>query len=120
MAVKVQFTDLIKSMSGTISKKRLPDGSIRRLVVKKNGYMYETTTYPRKGPADAKTIAKQNRFGLISKAFTVLRQEMLLSSDPATRKQVYAVLGAIYDKLLSQGKEVTSDKLMELYAYLYW
>ena len=97
MAVKVQFTDLIKSMSGTISKKRLPDGSIRRLVVKKNGYMYETTTYPRKGPADAKTIAKQNRFGLISKAFTVLRKEMNLSSDPAT-----------------------SDKLVELYAYLYW
>lgn len=119
MATKVKFNDLIKSMSGTISRKRLPDGGVRSLVVRKDGTMYETTYYPPRKISAAVT-ARRIKFGTVCKAYAIIQKEKSLSSDPATRKQVYAALGAIYDKLLSQGKEVTAEKLAANYAYLYW
>lgn len=42
------------------------------------------------------------------------------STDPATRKRVYAALGSIYDKLIQKGKVVTPEILASMYAYLEW
>ena len=119
MAVKVQFTDLIKSMSGTISKKRLPDGSIRRLVVKKNGYMYETTTYPPKNVSVA-VAARRVKFGTVCKAYAIIQKEKSLCSDPDSRKLIHQALNDIYDLMHKQKKVISPEKLAANYAYLYW
>ncbi|MBQ8938933.1 MAG: hypothetical protein IJ047_01745 [Paludibacteraceae bacterium] len=109
--VKVKFPDFIKSMSGTLFKRRLPDGSVRRLIVTKKGCMYETTTFPKTGPLSSETIEKQIRFGLICKAVPMIRKAHRLPTDPATRKRLFRSLGKIYDRYHRQGKTITPESL---------
>ena len=109
--VKVKFQEFIKSMSGTLSKRRLPDGSIRRLIVTKKGCMYETTTYPKTGPLSPETIEKQIRFGLVCKTVPMIRKAHRLPSDPATRKRLFQALGKIYDTWHRKGKTITPEVL---------
>ena len=109
--VKVKFPDFIKSMSGTLSKRRLPDGSVRRLIVTKKGCMYETTTFPKTGPLSPETIEKQIRFGLVCKTVPMIRKAHRLPSDPATRKRLFRSLGKIYDTLHRKGKTITPEVL---------
>ena len=109
--VKVKFSDFIKSMSGTLFKRRLPDGSIRRLIVTKKGCMYETTTFPKTAPLSPETIEKQIRFGLVCKAVPMIRNAHRLPADQATRKRLFRSLGKIYDALHRKGKTITPEVL---------
>ena len=119
MAVKVKFNDMIKSMSGTLSKKRLPDGGVRKTIVRKDGSMFETTTYPRTkiSPAEQK---RRKKFGVICRAFAIAQKELKLDSDPDTRRRAYAVMGGIYDRLKAHGKQPTADMIASTYAYVEW
>jgi len=45
--VKVKFPDFIKSMSGTLSKRRLSDGRVESVIATKRGTIYKRTTYPK-------------------------------------------------------------------------
>lgn len=48
MALHYELNPLFKSVSGTISKRRLPDGRIETIVATKKGTIYKRTTYPRR------------------------------------------------------------------------
>jgi len=119
MATKVKFNDLIKSMSGTISRKRLPDGSVRSLVVRKDGTMYETTYYPPKKVSVA-VAARRVKFGMVCKAYAIIQKEKSLCSDPDSRKLIHQALNDIYDLMHKQKKVISPEKLAANYAYLYW
>lgn len=119
MAVKVKFNDMIKSMSGTLSKKRLPDGGVRKTIVRKDGSMFETTTYPRKKISIAEQT-RRKKFGVICGAFAIAQKELCVASDPDTRKRVYADMGGIYDRMAAHGKEPTAEMVASTYAYVMW
>ena len=116
---KITLPDFIKSASGTIARKRYHDGTIKNIVITKRGTMYESTYRPRTKISE-KEEQGQSRFAMLSKAFPIVRTELKLPTDPATRKRVYAALGSIYDKLTKTGKKITPEILASLYAYLKW
>lgn len=119
MATKVKFNDLIKSMSGTISRKRLPDGGVRSLVLRKDGTMYETTYYPPKKVSVA-VAARRVKFGTVCKAYAIIQKEKSLCTDPDSRKLIHQALNDIYDLMHKQKKVISPEKLAANYAYLYW
>ena len=119
MAAKVTLPDFIKSVSGTIAKKRYSDGTVKNIVITKKGTIYESTYRPRTKVSE-KELQGQSRFAMLNRAFPIVRQELQLSSDPATRKRVYAALGSIYDRLTKAGKKISPEILASLYAYLKW
>lgn len=116
MAVKVKFSDLFKSMSGTISRKRLPDGRTKTIVVTKKGSMYETTYNPPKKLTQA-IIDRRTKFGCVAKATAIVCRELENGADPATRKKYWRDISALYDRLKEHGKVLTPEKLAEMYAY---
>jgi hypothetical protein len=116
---KITLPDFIKSASGTIARKRYSDGTVKNIVITKNGTMYESTYHPRTKISE-KEKQGQSRFAMLNKAFPIVRQELGLCTDPETRKKVYAALGAFYDRLAKAGKKITPEILASLYAYLEW
>lgn len=116
---KVTLPDFIKSASGTIARKRYSDGTVKNIVITKKGTMYESTYRPRTKITE-KEKQVRSRFAMVNKAYPIVRQELHLSTDPATRKRVYAALGSIYDRLTKVGKSVTPEILASMYAYLEW
>ena len=46
MALKVTLNPLFESVSGVLSRKRLPDGRVKSTIITKRGTMYERTYYP--------------------------------------------------------------------------
>lgn len=116
---KITLPDFIKSASGTIARKRYSDGTVKSTVITKKGTMYQSTYRPRTKISE-KEKQGQARFAMLNKTFPILRQELQLTTDPATRKRVYAALGSIYDKLIQKGKVVTPEILASMYAYLEW
>ena len=96
MAAKVRFNDMISSVSGVIKRERMEDGLIRSIIVRKNGTMYTATHY------------------------TILRREMKQTFNTITRKEIYARLKTIYDKLTEKGKNVTAEMIASIYAYEEW
>ena len=116
---KVVLPDFIKSASGTIARKRYSDGTVKSIVITKKGTMYESTYHP-KTKISENEKQRQSRFAMLNKAFPIVRAELHLSTDPATRKRIYAALGSIYDRLTKAGKSITPEILASLYAYLEW
>jgi len=114
---KITLPDFIKSASGTIARKRYSDGTVKNIVITKRGTMYESTYRPRTKISE-KEMQGQSRFAMLCKAFAIVRRDLHLATDPATRKRVYAALGAIYDRLTKVGKKINPDILASLYAYL--
>ena len=47
MALHFKLNPLFDSISGTISRKRLPDGRVETIVATKRGTIYKRTTYPK-------------------------------------------------------------------------
>ena len=47
MALKVTLNPLFESVSGVLSRKRLPDGRVKSTIITKRGTMYERTYYPK-------------------------------------------------------------------------
>ena len=115
---RIELPAFIKSISGTISKKTLSDGSVVRFVVTKNNRLHLQTQRPRPTPPTAQVQAKQAKFGMIARAVAMVRREMQLPTDPATQKRLWASMGAIYDRLQAKGKPITSQIIAALYAYL--
>lgn len=117
---KIELPAFIKSISGTISKKTLSDGTVVRFVVTKNNRLHLRTESPHGAPSTEQVMAKQVRFGTIARAVTIVRKELQLSTDPETRKRLWAQMGIIYDRLQTKGKTITPETMATLYAYLEW
>jgi len=47
MALHFTLNPLFESMSGVVSRKRLPDGRVETIVATKKGTIYKRTTYPK-------------------------------------------------------------------------
>ena len=116
---RVEFNDLIRSASGVISRRRMPDGTVHSIVVNKRGTLYETTYHPRT-KISPEEIARRRKFGIICSAVAIVQKELHLPSDPETRKRVYAVMGDMYDKMLAHDKIATPESLATMYAYMCW
>ena len=108
---KVELSPLIKSMSGTISRKKLADGTTISYVVTKKGRLYVQTTRPRATPLQPVEIAHRTKFGMVCKAYALLRRTKLMPADPDCRKRVYAVLGDIYEQMARSRKAITPEEL---------
>ncbi len=48
MALHYKLNPLFDSISGTISRKRFPDGRVETIVATKKGTIYKRTSYPQK------------------------------------------------------------------------
>lgn len=114
---KITLPDFIKSASGSISKRRYSDGTVKNIIITKRGTMYESVYRPRT-TFSAQEQQRRLRFGMLNKTFPIIRRELRLATDPETRKRVYASLGSIYDRLAKAGKVITPEILASLYAYL--
>lgn len=115
---KVEFPDFIKSASGTISRRKLADGSIRSIVINKRGTMYETTYHPRTNISPEER-ARRKKFGVISGAFAAIQCEIEISADPDTRRRIYAIMGGIYDRMTANGKDPNAKMIASSYVYLF-
>ena len=47
MALHFQLSPPFESISGVVSRKRLPDGRVETIIATKRGTLYKRTTYPR-------------------------------------------------------------------------
>lgn len=115
---KVELSPLIKSMSGTISRKRLPDGTIVSYVVTKKNRLYLHTTKPRSTPMTIREMNQRNRFGVIASAAKRVKQQILLPSGPETNQKLWHTLGQLYDLLLQNTQVITPAKLADSYCAL--
>lgn len=116
---KIELSPLIKSMSGTIARRKLSDGTSVTYVVTKNNRLYIHATRPRTSPLTVSEISKRARFGTVAKAVNIVRKELALDSTPETIKHLWASVGALYDRIHNNGKTVTPERLAEMYAYLF-
>ena len=112
---RVELSPLIKSMSGTISKKKLADGTTVSYVVTKKGRLYIHTTRPRTTPLQPRELAHRSKFGMVCSAFALLQRTKSVPPDPSARKQAYAVLGDIYDLMVKNRKTITTEALAKRY-----
>lgn len=117
---RVELSPLIKTMSGTIARRKLSDGTLVTYVVTKKNRLYVHTTRPRTKALMPEEIAKRERFGTVSKAVTLVRKELALDADPATIKRLWASVGALYDRIRINSKTITSERLAEMYVYIMW
>lgn len=115
---KVELSPLIKSMSGTISRKRLSDGTIVSYVVTKKNRFYLHTTKPRSKPMTIREMNLRNRFGIIASAVKLVKQQIQLPSGPDTNQKLWHTLGQLYDLLLQNTPVITPAKLADSYSAL--
>ena len=115
---KVELSPLIKSMSGTIAKKRLPDGTIVSYVVTKKNRLYLHTTKPRSTPLTIREMNQRNRFGVIASAAKRVKQQSQLPSGPDTTKKLWNTLGQLYELMLQNTSVITPAKLADSYCAL--
>lgn len=57
MALHYKLNPLFDSISGTISRKRFPDGHVETIVATKKGTIYKRTWYPRKPKKELPTLS---------------------------------------------------------------
>ena len=119
MAAKVRFNDMISSVSGVIKRERMEDGLIRSIIVRKNGTMYTATHKPRTKLKETEQQSRK-RFSILCGAYTILCREMKQTFNTITRKEIYARLKTIYDKLTETAKNVTAELIASIYAYEEW
>ena len=104
---KVELSPLIKSMSGTIAKRKLSDGTTVTYVVTKKNRLYVHTSRPRATPLSDGEILRRQRFGVIASAVPLVTRRLNLSSDPATQKRLWSNLVMHYDAMLQSGKTIS-------------
>ena len=112
---RVELSPLIKSMSGTISKKKLADGTTVSYVVTKKGRLYVHTTHPRTTPLLPTEVEHRAKFGKVCSAYALLQRTKSVSADSSVRKQAYAILGDIYDLMAKNRKTITPEALAKRY-----
>lgn len=113
---KVELSPLIKSMSGTIARRKLPDGTTVTYVVTKKNRLYVHTSRLRATPLSEHEILRRHRFGVIASAVALVTRRLNLSADPVTQKRLWSDLGMHYDAMRRSGKTVSSEKLAERYC----
>lgn len=115
---KIELSPLIKSMSGTIAKKRLPDGTVITYVVTKKNRLYLHTTKPRSTPLTMREMNQRNRFGVIASAAKLVKQQIQLPSEPGTTKKLWSTLGQLYELMVQNSQVITPAKLADSYCAL--
>ena len=115
---KIELSPLIKSMSGTIARRRLSDGTTVAYVVTKKNRLYVHTSGPRTQPLSPGEMARRIRFGVVASAVASVSGRLGLPSDPVTRKQLWKELGDLYDVLKKNTSSITSKKLVSAYCVL--
>lgn len=115
---KIEFSPLIKSMSGTISKKRLSDGTTVTYVVTKKNRLYLHTTKPRMTPITIREMNIRNKFGVIASAVRMVKQQITLPAEPETNKKLWSTLGQLYELMLQNSQIITPAKLADSYCAL--
>lgn len=114
----VELSPLIKSMSGTIAKKRLPDGTVITYVVTKKNRLYLHTTKPRSTPLTMREMNQRNRFGVIASAARLVKQQIQLPAEPGTTKKLWSTLGQLYELMVQNSQVITPAKLADSYCAL--
>ena len=107
-------------MSGTIARRKLSDGTTVAYVVTRKNRLYMHAARPRTTALTQNELKKRTRFGIVSKAVTLVRKELTLDASPATVKHLWTTVGTLYDFLSRNGKTVTAERLAEMYAYMLW
>ena len=115
---QVELSPLIKSMSGTIAKKRLPDGTVITYVVTKKNRLYLHTTKPRSTPLSMREMNQRNRFGVIASAARLVKQQIQLPAEPGTTKKLWSTLGQLYELMVQNTQVITPAKLADSYCAL--
>lgn len=115
---QVELSPLIKSMSGTIAKKRLPDGTVITYVVTKKNRLYLHTTKPRSTPLTMREMNQRNRFGVIASAAKLVKQQIQLPAEPGTTKKLWSTLGQLYELMVQNSQVITPAKLADSYCAL--
>lgn len=115
---KVELSPLIQSMSGSIAKRRRPDGTIVNYVVTKKGTMYVRSTKPRTAPLSAAQRERRRKFGVLSPACTLVRHKLALPADPATQKKIWRTLSDLYDMMIRDGMSRRPEDLANAYCML--
>ena len=115
---KIELPAFIKSMSGTLSKKKLSDGTVISCIVTKKNRMYIRPQRARTSPITKNEKEKRERFGLIARAVAIARRELEMESDPETRKRIWSGMSDVYDLLKKRRVQITAEVLAEKYAYL--
>ena len=105
-------------MSGTIAKKRLPDGTVITYVVTRKNRLYIHTTKPRSKPLTMREKNLRNRFGVIASAAKQVKQQVQLPSGPETTKKLWSTLGQLYELMVQNSQVVTPAKLADSYCAL--
>lgn len=117
---KIELPAFIKSMSGTLSKKKLADGTVVSCIVTKKNRMYIRPQKLRTSPATKNEKSKRERFGMIARAVAIVRKELEMESDRETQKRIWSGMGDVYDLLQKRGMKITAELLAEKYAYTEW
>ena len=117
---KIELPAFIKSMSGTISKKKLADGTMVSCIVTKKNRMYIRPQKPRTSPPTKNEKEKREKFGIIAQAMPIVRKEVAMGPDPETQKRIWSGMSDVYDLLKKRGMKITAKLLAEKYAYLEW
>ena len=115
---QVELSPLIKSMSGTIAKKRLPDGTVITYVVTKKNRLYLHTTKPRSTPLTMREMNQRNRFGVIASAARLVKQQIQLPTEPGTTQKLWSTLGQLYELMVQNTQVITPAKLADSYCAL--
>ena len=115
---QVELSPLIKSMSGTIAKKRLPDGTVITYVVTKKNRLYLHTTKPRSTPLSMREMNQRNRFGVIASAARLVKQQIQLPTEPGTTQKLWSTLGQLYELMVQNTQVITPAKLADSYCAL--
>ena len=113
---KIELSPLIKSMSGTISRKRLSDGTTVAYVVTKKNRLYLHATQPRVKPLSGREVKQRMKFGLIASASRLVKQQMELPSEPDANKKLWCSLGQLYELMLQHAQVITPQKLADSYC----
>lgn len=117
---KIELPAFIKSVSGTISKKKLADGTVINCIVTKKNRMYIRPQKPRTSPPTKNEKAKREKFGMIAQAVPIVRKELEMENDPETQKRIWSGMSDVYDLLKKRGVKITAKLLAEKYAYVMW
>jgi len=115
---QVELSPLIKTMSGTISKRRLSDGTTISYVVTKKGRLYVRTSRPRSTPVQSAELERRNRFGLIASAVGIIRRNVFIPAGSGAIQHLWKDLGEVYDVMKLHRKNITPEDLVKWYQII--
>lgn len=113
---KIKLSPLIQSMSGTIIRRKLPNGVSVACVVTKKGRIYVRTIRPRVKPLTESEINRRQKFGIVAAAAQLVALCRNATNAPASRSELWRALGNMYDDMRTAGKMITAQRLADRYC----